>query len=210
MLVKICGLTRREDAEAAIAAGADLLGFVFVPGTRRALDPATAGWVRALAGVATVGVFRDAPLGELLRLREDLGLDWVQLHGEEPDAWLAALGARVIRRVTVAGGVDWKRIAWLGERCLPLVDPGAGDGVALDWRSLGRPPAGVRFGVAGGLDPHSVAAVVAALHPDLVDVASGVERSPGVKDPAKIAAFVAAARVAAAGLVSMGERGAHG
>jgi phosphoribosylanthranilate isomerase len=200
VLVKICGLTRPEDAEAAIVAGADLLGFVFVPGTRRALDPRAAGWVRKLAGAATVGVFRDAPLAEVGRVREALGLGWVQLHGEEPDAWLAELGPRVIRRVRVAGGVDWERVAWLGARCLPLLDPGAGDGVALEWRALGQPPSGVRFGIAGGLDPQSVADFVAALQPALVDVSSGVELSPGIKDPAKVAAFVAAARAATAQL----------
>jgi phosphoribosylanthranilate isomerase len=197
VLVKICGLTRQEDAEAAIAAGADLLGFVFVPGTRRAVEPAAVPWVRALAGAATVGVFRDAEPAEVQRVREELGLAWVQLHGSEPDALLDRFGPRVIRRVAWEGRVDWERISWLGRRCLPLVDPGGGGGVPWDWRRLaGRPP-GVPLGIAGGLDPHSVADAVAAVRPDLVDVSSGVERSPGVKDAARVAAFVAAARSAA-------------
>jgi len=194
MLVKICGLTRREDADVAIAAGADLLGFVFVPGTRRAVTPGEAAWVRGLAGAATVGVFRDAALDTVLEVRGELGLDWVQLHGEEPDDWLERLGGNVIRRVPVAGAVDWERVAWLAGRCLPLLDPGAGDGMPWDWLALaGRPP-GVRFGVAGGLTPATVGEVVRFVRPALVDVSSGVERSHGVKEPDAVRAFIAAAR----------------
>jgi phosphoribosylanthranilate isomerase len=194
MLVKICGLTRREDAEVAVAAGADLLGFVFVPGTPRAVTPAETSWVRSLEGAATVGVFRDASLKTVLAVRDALQLDWVQLHGEEPDEWLGRLGPQVIRRVPVAEPIDWERIEWLAQRCLPLLDPGAGDGLEWDWRALvGRPP-GLRFGVAGGLTPESVGDVVRAVRPALVDVSSGVERSLGVKDPGLVRAFVAAAR----------------
>lgn len=197
MLIKICGLTRREDAEVAIAAGADLLGFVFVPGTRRAVTPAEVGWVRALRGAATVGVFRDAPLDTVLAVRDALQLDWVQLHGDEPDDLLDRLGANVIRRVSVVEPIDWGRLAWLAGRCLPLVDPGAGDGVAWDWRRLaGRPP-GLSLGIAGGLTAESVVAAVRFVRPALVDVSSGVERSPGVKDPDAVRAFVKAARGAA-------------
>ena len=196
--VKICGITRPEDAEAAIAAGADLLGFVLVSGTPRAVDPERAGWIRDGArgrGVGTVGVFRDQPLDLVLELRRRLGLDRVQLHGAEPDAWMDALGDGVLRRVPVADGrVDWRRVEMLAQRCLPLVDPGAGDGVAAAWDALGRPRVGTRFGVAGGLTAETVAEVVRRLRPALVDVSSGVEASPGVKDHERVAAFVAAAR----------------
>jgi phosphoribosylanthranilate isomerase len=200
VLIKICGLTGEDDARAAIDAGAHLLGFVFVPGTPRAVDPDAAGWIRDLP-VATVGVFRDAPLGEVQRIRDDLRLDWVQLHGDEPDDWLRILGGRVIRRMAVSEPFDWERLSWLATRCLPLVDPGAGDGRAFDWSMLGPPPNGSRFGLAGGLTPANVGDAVRALRPTLVDVSSGVESAPGVKDHEAVRAFVAAARGGAMGAV---------
>lgn len=198
VLVKICGITGPGDAAAAAAAGADLLGVVFVPGTPRAVDPQRAAWLRELRGVATVGVFRDAPLDLVLHCRRALALDWVQLHGAEPDDHLDQLGSQVLRRVPAgSGGVSWRRVAEVSRRCLALVDPGAGDGVALDWAGLGGPPRGLRFGLAGGLDADNVGAAIAALGPVLVDVSSGVEKAPGIKDPDRVEAFVRAARAAA-------------
>ena len=194
MKVKICGLTRREDAAAAIAAGADLLGFIFVPGTPRAVSAASAPWIRDLQA-ATVGVFRDAPLAAILEARERLGLDWIQLHGDESDSLLDELGPRVIRRVKPAATIDWARVAWLGERFLPLLDPGAGDGIACEWQSLGRRPAGIAFGLAGGLTPENVAEAVRIVRPTLVDVASGIESAPGIKDHELLNAFVKQARL---------------
>ncbi len=197
LLVKICGITRRADAEAARAAGVDLLGFVFVPGTRRAVTPEEVRWIRELEGVETVGVFRDQPLELILGIRRELRLHRVQLHGSEPDRWIAELPCPVLRRVPVSDGVDWDRVVELGDRCLPLLDPGAGDGVAADPAlAAGRPP-GVRFGLAGGLTPGTVAAAVAAWRPVLVDASSGVEAAPGIKDPALVESFVRAARGAA-------------
>lgn len=198
VLIKICGITRREDAELAIAAGADLVGFVFVPGARRELLPEDALWVRELGGAERVGVFRDAPVERVEEIRRRLALDWVQLHGEEPDGELHRLGPRVIRRVPPAGGRTWAEVERVARNALPLLDPGAGDGAAWPWAELEPPPAGLRFGVAGGLGPDNVAAVVRGLRPALVDVSSGVESAPGVKDRAKLRGFVAAARAAAA------------
>jgi phosphoribosylanthranilate isomerase len=194
LLVKTCGITSREDADAAIAAGVDLLGFVFVPGTPRAMDPEEANWVVDIAGAETVGVFRDTPLERILAIRDGLRLDRVQLHGDEPDSYLETLGSTTIRRVCPREGVDWRFLAELGRRSLPLLDPGAGDGVAWSWRTLAPPTAGFRFGLAGGLTPDTVAEAVALLSPVLVDVSSGVERAPGIKDAAKIADFVRNAR----------------
>lgn len=197
ILVKVCGLTRREDAAAAISAGADLVGFVLVPATPRAVDPGGLSWVRELRGAATVGVFRDAPVEWVVEVREALRFDWVQLHGGEPDRILERLGDRVLRRVSVAGGVDWRRVGWLAERCLPLVDPGAGDGVTCDWSSLATRPRPLRFGLAGGLSPGNVGEAIRLVKPALVDVSTGVESAPGIKDAARIEAFVANARAAA-------------
>jgi phosphoribosylanthranilate isomerase len=194
--IKICGITRPEDAEAAIAAGADLLGFVFRSGTPRALDPAASDWIREVTGVEKVGVFLDAPLDEVVRVRDLLALDWVQLHGNEPDSYLEVLGDKVIRRIPVAGGIDWNRVTALAERCLPLFDPGAGDGEAWAWEALEERPPGVRFGLAGGLTPENVSDAVKTARPYLVDVSSGVEAAPAIKDHDKIRDFIAAAREA--------------
>jgi len=196
MRVKICGITRREDAELAISAGADFLGFIFVEQTPRALDPAAVGWIRELAGASTVGVFRDAPLERVLEVREALDLDWVQLHGDEPDDYLDALGPRVLRRVRVGNGVDWDRVTSLSGRCLPLVDPGAGDGVPCDWQELAAHPPGLRFALAGGLDPDNVARAITLVRPWCVDVSSGVERAPRIKDPELVRRFVRTAHSA--------------
>jgi phosphoribosylanthranilate isomerase len=196
-MIKICGLTRREDAELAIASGADLVGFVFVPGARRELLPEDAGWVAELVGAERVGVFRDAPVERVEEIRRRLALDWVQLHGAEPDGELLRLGPRVIRRVQPAGGRTWPEVERVARFALPLLDPGAGEGASWPWAELAPPPAGLRFGVAGGLGPDDVAAVVRGLRPALVDVSSGVERAPGVKDPSRVAAFIRAARLAA-------------
>jgi phosphoribosylanthranilate isomerase len=194
MLIKICGLTSIRDAEAAVEAGADMLGFVFKAGTPRALDPERAGWVRDLEGVPRAGVFLDAPLAEVVRVRDGLGLEWVQLHGDEPVSFLDVLGSQVIRRLRIDGTVDWNRVAELAERCLPLFDPGAGDGRAWGWQALADRPAGIRFGLAGGLSPDNVAEAVRVVRPAMVDVSSGVESAPGIKDHARIRDFIAAAR----------------
>ncbi len=196
MKIKICGITNPVDANAAIAAGADFLGFVFRSGTPRALDPAASAWIREVSGVETVGVFFDSPLDRILRIRDLLALDWVQLHGDEPDSYLEVLGERVIRRVPVASGIDWVRVAELAKRCLPLFDPGVGDGVAWAWEALRDRPPGTRFGLAGGLAPDNVADAVRSVKPYLVDVSSGVESSPGIKDHTKIWEFIAATRSA--------------
>ena len=194
MLIKICGMTRPEDAEAAVGAGADLVGFIFVQGTLRALDEARSGWVREVEGAEKVGVFLDSPLDTVMRVRDLLGLDWIQLHGDEPDSFLDILGEKVIRRVKVGPKVNWDRAAHLAERCLPMFDPGAGDGASWAWETLAERPAGIRFGLAGGLTPGNVAEAIRVVRPAMVDVSSGVESEPGIKDHAKIRAFVDAVR----------------
>lgn len=195
-LVKICGLTRPEDAAAAVEAGADLLGFVFVPETPRALKLAEAMWIRKVDGAAKVGVFQDQPLGFIEGARDLLRLEWVQLHGNEPDEVLERLGRKVLRRVRVGDAIDWERVSALAEKCLPLLDPGAGDGRTFNLDLLEDRPAGLRFGVAGGLTPANVGEVVRRFQPALVDVSSGVERAPGLKDPRLVKAFIDAVRAA--------------
>jgi len=149
-----------------------------------------------VSGAATVGVFRDASLAEMVGVRDALALDWVQLHGREADGLIDALGPRVIRRVD-PGGAMWLRVEELANRCLPLLDPGVGSGLKVDWSALPAPPIGARFGLAGGLAPGNVADAVRRLRPAMVDVSSGVEFAPGVKDPARVREFVENARAAA-------------
>jgi phosphoribosylanthranilate isomerase len=181
----------------AIEAGADMLGFVFVPDTPRGLDPNSVDWIAELDGATTVGVFRDARLADVQAIRDSLDLAWVQLHGDEPEHFIEELGPKVLRRVVPRGELGWDMLRRLAERCLPLIDPGGGDGVAWDWQQLGTPPGDLCFGLAGGLDPDNVASAVRAVRPRLVDVSSGVERSPGLKDRERVAAFVRNARAAA-------------
>jgi phosphoribosylanthranilate isomerase len=195
-LIKVCGLTRRQDVVAAVEAGADLVGFVFVPNTPRAVDPDRWSWIREVQGAVTVGVFRDQPVRHILAVRDRLRLDVVQLHGNEPEEYLDVLGKEVIRRVSVEPPIDWDRVAGLAARCLPLFDPGAGDGIAWQWSVLENRPPGIRCGLAGGLAPERVAEAVRTVRPDLVDVSSGVESAPGIKDHFKIRQFVAEARAA--------------
>jgi len=196
MLVKICGLTRPGDAEVAIGAGADMLGFVFVPGTQRFVDPTTAVWIRDLRGAETVGVFRDQSLEDVIAIRDALGLDRVQLHGAEPDEWLETLGPETLRRVRPDGDAPWRTAAMLASRCLPLFDPGAGDGIAFDWSRLPPRPTGLWVGLAGGLTSATVGDAVRLVRPALVDVSTGVESAPGIKDLNLVATFISAARTA--------------
>jgi len=196
MLVKICGLMRQEDAEYAREAGADLLGFIFVPGSRRWVSPDQCSWIHQLSGVEKVGVFRDAPLSYVLETVRALELDRIQLHGNESDEMLDQLDRPIIRRVGARGGIpDPKRLDFLLARdVLPLVDPGAGDGIVADWRQIGETLGGRSFALAGGLSPQNVVEAIAVAHPRMVDVSSGVESSLGCKDPDRMRDFVRAAR----------------
>ena len=207
--VKVCGVTSREDARAAVAAGADAIGFVFWPRSPRAVDADTA---RAIAAalppfVLRVGVFVAAPNEEIRRVADEVGLDMVQLHGSEAPEAVAAAPRRAVKAVRVGPGFRVEdALRYDGAAAGLLVDtrvdgglPG-GTGRSFDW-SLVRPlREGTSFLVlAGGLTPDNVGAAIAAVRPDAVDVSTGVESAPGRKDPAKMRAFVEAVRGAATG-----------
>lgn len=201
LAVKICGLTSASDAAEVAAAGADYLGFVFFPASKRCLAEADCEWIRAVRG-RTVGVFRDQDPGLVAAVRDRAGLALVQLHGGEPPELCGALGGRdrVVKAISVAGPVDWGRVAAYAAVARVLFDTaspiGGGTGAVFDWALLdGRPP-GFEFWLAGGLRPENVADAVRRLRPTGVDVASGVERQVGRKDPARIRGFIAAARAA--------------
>jgi phosphoribosylanthranilate isomerase len=196
--VKICGITSVEDALAAAAAGADEIGLVFARSPRQVDPEAARAIVRALpGGVGRIGVFRDAAAETIVAIAGEVGLDAVQLHGEETPELARAVGLPVIRRVRPAPDEDAEALArrvapWSEVVFSVLVDPGAGEGRVFDWRIAHGLPG--RIVVAGGLSAENVGAAIRAARPFAVDVASGVERAPGVKDPRRLLAFVHAVR----------------
>lgn len=195
--VKICGLTSLEDAHAAVAAGADALGFVLAPSPRRVSPDQARAIIRRLPPlVATVGVFVDEPPEEVARLKAWCGLDWAQLHGGEGQAHVEALAPRVIKVIPMGRHTPEPQ-AHLGV-CLLLdtavVGRTGGTGKSFDWTlavELARQRPVI---LAGGLNPENVAQAIAIVKPFAVDVSSGVEREPGRKDHAKIRSFVARAK----------------
>ena len=209
--VKICGVTRQGDAMDVASAGADYLGLNLWPGSRRHVDVERAAELAAAAravrpSIAVVGVFVDADLATIVDAVATVGLDLVQLHGREPAALTAALVARgltVWRAAAMASADDVAALAGQGAHAYLLDTPTAGHGGSgrtFDWRlAAAAVAAGHKVVLAGGLDPDNVAAAVAQVGPWAVDVASGVERAPGVKDRDRVARFVAAARAASQG-----------
>jgi len=200
--VKICGVRTVADAVAAAEAGADFLGVNFHPASPRCVGADTArAIVAAVPGVPCIGVFVDRPADEVARTARDVGLAGVQLHGSERAADCGPLrGLRVVKALharpggdLVAAAAEWPD-AWL------LIDawvPGVagGTGRTVDPEALRGLPADRLF-VAGGLRPDNVADVVRRVRPFAVDVASGVERAPGVKDHGKVAEFIRRAHAA--------------
>lgn len=226
LLVKICGMTTPEDAQVAVDSGADAVGFVFWFMSPRKVDPARAAAIaRELpASVLRVGVFVDAPRDEMRRISDEVGLDLLQLHGEEPLEALVDLPRPALKAVRVgkhfapeealryasraAGVVVDTRLP--GETQLP-----GGTGVPFDWSLVTDLAGRVDFlMLAGGLSPANVAQAVRAVRPHAVDVSSGVERMAGRKDPARVKAFVDAARAVEAelgpGAFAVRSRGARG
>ena len=198
--MKICGITRPEDAEQAAALGAWAIGFIRWRQSRRAADPAVAaGIARALRRrVALVGVFVNPTLDEVVHAAEAIGLTHVQLHGDEGPSFCTAVaqrtGARVIKAVGIASGADIRAVERF-HTDLHLLDSGrGGSGQPWDWGLIAQRRSQVPVVLAGGLTPDNVAEAIAAVRPWAVDVASGVESAPGVKDPAKVEAFFAAAQ----------------
>jgi len=217
--IKICGLREPADAAVAAEAGADAVGLVFVPETSRQVSEAEASAVVAAlpAFVSAVGVFVDAEAGWIREVAGRVGLDTVQLHGEESPEMLGQLSPlRVIRAVPFrsAGAVGAVR-PWLDQHAVSgnlagvLFDTPApagegsqtgGHGKAFDWRDLAQVLAGelatmpVPVILAGGLTEQNVGEAIETVRPYAVDVSSGVEASRGVKDRQRIRAFCAAVR----------------
>ena len=201
--VKVCGITRQEDAELAISLGAWAIGFILWPGSRRACDPAmAAGIARTVRRrIETVGVFVNASLDEIAWAVDAIGVTHVQLHGDEGPSFCTAVaqrtGARVIKALRIDLGADF-RDAERYHTDFHLLDAAVagargGTGRTWDWSLAAQRHSKVPALLSGGLTAANVAEGIAAVRPWGVDVASGVEAEPGVKDPAKLEAFMAAA-----------------
>jgi phosphoribosylanthranilate isomerase len=202
--VKICGITNLEDAEVACAAGADALGLNLIPESKRYLTPEVAREVAAefRGRLEIVGVVANRATEELEALIESIGLDGVQLHGEESAEDVRALLPRAYKVVAIAGPEDVRLAENVpGERLLldtKVEGMRGGTGMRFDWRSVTELAGRRRVIVAGGLTPANVAEAVSVVKPYGVDVASGVEvtGSPRRKDATLVRAFVAAAKAA--------------
>ena len=200
---KICGITRREDAELAVGLGAWAIGMIRWDGSPRACDPGTAAAIVAeqRRRVACVAVFVNATLDEIAHEAEQIPFSHVQLHGDEGPAFCSEVarrtGCKVIKAARVAGPGDIRDLERF-HTDFHLLDTAArglrgGTGETWDWALAGRRRSTVPVVLSGGLQADNVAAGIAAVDPYAVDVASGVEASPGVKDPDRLRAFMAAA-----------------
>jgi phosphoribosylanthranilate isomerase len=206
--VKICGITRLEDAELATELGAWALGFILWERSPRAVEPpVAAGIARAMRRrVELVGVFVNASLDEVAHAADALGLTHLQLHGDEGPAFATEAGRRtgckVIKAARIASGADLQALERF-RTDFHLLDTRVegkqgGSGERWDWDLAAHRRSKIPAILSGGLTPGTVAAGIAAVKPYAVDVASGVEATPGVKDPGKLEAFFAAARPAEA------------
>ncbi|MCX7136977.1 MAG: phosphoribosylanthranilate isomerase [Proteobacteria bacterium] len=201
--VKICGITRRADAQEAARLGAHALGFVFYDKSPRNIaNERAAEIVKAVPPfVTTVGLFVNPAVREVENVLKEVPLNLLQFHGEEPADFCAQFGVPYIKAVRVKAGLDLLQYAQIyGAARGLLLDAfvdgtHGGTGTAFDWNLI---PRGLPLQVilSGGLNPANVAAAIRRVAPWAVDVSSGVEASPGIKDPQKIAAFMKEVRSA--------------
>jgi phosphoribosylanthranilate isomerase len=192
--IKICGVTREEDALFCAEHGADFVGFIFVPSTPRFVEPEKAAAIAARVKEREtrpklVGVFRDASKDYIREIHNLVGFDVVQLHGSENDDAVRELGIPVIKTLRVAESLpDTHAVpnaAWL------LFDTyderrGGGTGRRFDWSLLATYERSKPFFLSGGIDAENVVAAISLVRPDAIDLSSGVESAPGVKDHTKL------------------------
>jgi phosphoribosylanthranilate isomerase len=201
--VKICGITNLEDGQVAVEARADVLGFVFYKKSPRhiTIDAAAAVSKQLPGFVMRAGVFVNALEAEVLRAIGECGLNLLQFHGDEPPEYCLQFGLMSMKafRMRDAGTLKemrpYQTNAWLLDAYSPEAAGGTGEkfnwDLAVEAQKFGKP-----IFLAGGLTPENVAAAVRKVRPFGVDVSGGVEISPGKKDPAKVRAFINAAKAA--------------
>src|SRR5258706_2845645 len=193
--IKICGITNEDDALFCAECGADFLGFIFVPASPRYVEPEKAGEIAARlreSGHAPklVGVFQDASADYIREICSVVGLDVVQLHGGESEDEISALGIPAIKTLHVSETLPdahaTPTAAWLLFDTYDVQRSG-GTGKRFEWSLIATYDRSKPFFLSGGLNPDNVVAAISLVRPDAIDVASGVEASPGVKDHANVA-----------------------
>jgi phosphoribosylanthranilate isomerase len=200
--VKICGITRLEDAELAAELGAWAIGFILWPDSKRFVEPGVAAGIARVMRrkVELVGVFVNQPLDDVVALVDSIGLTYVQLHGDEGPSFCQAVhqrtGAKVIKAGRITHASDLREMDRYRVD-LHLLDAGTADGTyggtgkTWDWSLVASRRSRIPFLLAGGLNADNVADAIAATQPWGIDLSSGVEASPGVKDPEKLRALFA-------------------
>lgn len=192
--VKICGITRADDARLCAELGADFLGFVFVPSSPRCMTAEAAAEIaervrQSGAKTKFIGVFRDESLETIHRITHRVGLDLIQFHGTESDDDIHTLGMPAVKAVRVGEtlpdtsahpSAEWLLFDTFDARAA------GGTGRPFDWSLLAMYPRTKPFFLAGGLAPGNVAAAISLVRPDAIDVSSGVESAPGIKDHEKL------------------------
>ena len=201
--VKICGITNLADAQASVEAGADMLGFIFCEASPRNMTVAKVAYIaqKLPAAVVKVGVFVNPPEEHVIQAIAGCGLNMVQFHGDETPQFCAQFGVMSMKAFRVWDNESLKALphyhtdAWLLDAFAE--DKAGGTGKTFNWELATEAQ---RFGkqifLAGGLTPENVAEAVRKVRPFAVDVSSGVESSPGMKDQVKVRAFISAARSA--------------
>lgn len=194
--VKVCGITRRDDALLAADLGASAVGFVFWPRSPRYVEPEAAAAIsRELpADVAPIGVFVDAPVDDVRRIAAEVGLAAVQLHGDEPPTLCDGLPYRVLKAVPVAGAATHDAADRVPSRVTVLLDARdpirkGGTGRTVDWSVAAGVAARRRIFLAGGLRSENVGEALRVVRPYGIDVSSGVEAEPGRKDAGRLRGF---------------------
>jgi len=198
MFVKVCGLSTPESVREAVDAGVDAVGFVLTASPRVVSPSQVASLLAGVPGnVSPIGVFRDEPVADAIAIARAAGLQWIQLHGTRSRADVATVhdaGMKLVRAITMGATKD--ELEDWGEDLLLIDAAVPGSGESWDYASVAALPVleGRNWLLAGGLEAANVGQASAAAHAWGVDVSSGVEASRGVKDPAKIRAFVHAAK----------------
>lgn len=199
--VKICGITSLEDARFVSGALAHYMGFIFYEDSPRHVTPAKAGaMINWLHGPECVGVFVNQPLDDINMISRQTGIDIVQLHGDEPPHYCSLVEKPVIKAIHIENG---ETASDLNKRIEPYLDhidyllfdtkvenKWGGTGQAFDWSILNEVAQDVPYFLAGGLNPDNIRKACKQVHPYAVDVSSGVEAKPGVKDFDKVEAFM--------------------
>jgi phosphoribosylanthranilate isomerase len=196
MFVKICGITRLEDARAAVECGANALGFVFWPNSPRWIDPAQARSIIEVLPpfVTPVGLFVNQPVDEVNEAAAIARLGAVQLQGDEGVEYAAKIRSPIVKAMSAEAASDATALNRWSDATMILLDAHdpvrrGGTGQTIDWALAGRVAARRRVMLAGGLSPLNVAEAIESVRPFGVDVASGVESAPGIKDHKRMLAF---------------------